>query len=118
VGTFLAGKAVEPQGMTFRRWENGGAIGYTKLIPEFQKNFGASYYVVHRAHFHDALYKRAIQLGVDVKVNCRVAKYDDYAAAVELANGMKLSADLIVGADGGNLTFSGLSTLNLWHFRC
>ncbi|CZR66995.1 related to salicylate hydroxylase [Phialocephala subalpina] len=100
VGTFLAGKAVEPQGITIRRWQDGSKIGYTKLIPEFRENFGASYHVVHRAHFHEALYSRALQLGVDVRVDCRVVTYDDEDASVELANGTTLSADLIVAADG------------------
>lgn len=86
--------------MTFRRWQNGKVIAYTKLVPEFRENFGASYCVVHRADFHDALHKRAVQLGVEVKVDSRVVKYDVTAGAVELANGNVVSGDLIIAADG------------------
>ncbi|KAF4621956.1 hypothetical protein G7Y89_g14389 [Cudoniella acicularis] len=91
---------VEPNGMTFRRWEDGSVIGYTKLVPEFRENFKAPYYVIHRAHFHTALYERALELGVDVRVNSLVMKYDLEAPSVELANGEAVTADLIVAADG------------------
>jgi salicylate hydroxylase len=41
-----------------------------------------------------------MQLGVEVKVNCKVIKYDMETPSVELANGTLLLADLIIGADG------------------
>jgi salicylate hydroxylase len=100
VTKFLVGKVVEPQGMTFRRWQNGKVIGYTKLVPEFRESFGASYSVVHRADFHDALHQRALQLGVDVRVCCKVVEYDLEAPMVKLSNGELISADLIIAADG------------------
>jgi salicylate hydroxylase len=86
--------------MTFRRWDNGEVIGYTKLVPDFRENFQAPYYVVHRAHFHSALHKRALELGVEVKVNSKVVDYDLEAPSVELENGQVLPADLVVAADG------------------
>jgi salicylate hydroxylase len=86
--------------MTFRRWLDGSVIGYTSLVPQFRENFKAPYYVVHRAHFHDALYRRALELGVQVRVASRVEKYDLEAPSVELASGETLQADLVVAADG------------------
>jgi len=86
--------------MAFRRWDTGSVIGYTKLVPEFRDNFKAPYYVVHRAHFHSALYRRALELGVEVKIASKVEKYDLESPSVELANGMVMHADLIVAADG------------------
>ncbi|KUJ16928.1 FAD/NAD(P)-binding domain-containing protein [Mollisia scopiformis] len=97
---FLKSAVVEPDGMTFRRWLDGKVIGYTKLVPQFRENFHAPYYVIHRAHFHDALYRKALELGVQVKVASRVEKYDIEAPSVELASGDILKADLIVAADG------------------
>ena len=91
---------VEPEGMTFRRWADGKSIGYTKLVPHFRENFHGPYYVVHRAHFHDALYRRALELGVEVKVASRVEKYDMEAPSVELTNSDTLQADLVIAADG------------------
>jgi salicylate hydroxylase len=86
--------------MSFRRWDNGEVIGYTKLVPDFRENFQAPYYVFHRTHFHSALHKRALELGVEVRVNSKVVDYDLEAPSVELENGQVLSADLIVAADG------------------
>jgi salicylate hydroxylase len=86
--------------MSFRRWDSGDVIGYTKLVPDFRDNFGAPYYVVHRAHFHAALHERALQLGVEVRVNSRVVGYDLEGPSVELENGPVVGADLVVAADG------------------
>lgn len=102
LGPLLGDKTVEPEGISFRRWQTGHVIGYTKLVPEFRKRFNAPYYVVHRAHFHDALYRRAIELGINVLINHKTVDYDDTVPAVTLANGTVLTADLVVAADGVN----------------
>lgn len=78
-------------------------ISYTKLIPDFRQYFNAPYYVIHRAHFHEALYKLALELGVNVRVKSRVDKFDADAPSVTLADGTSYTADLIVAADGTSL---------------
>ncbi|KAI1627692.1 salicylate hydroxylase [Exophiala viscosa] len=97
---FLAGKIVKPHNIAFRRWENGKAIGLTKLIPQFERDFDAPYYVVHRAHFHDAMYRLALKLGIDVKINSRVNEYDEASGSITLGNGESYSADLVIASDG------------------
>ena len=62
----------------------------SKLVPDFRQNFGAPYYVVHRAHFHMALYKRALELGVDVKVGPRSIKGRESSAAEVIACAIQL----------------------------
>ena len=86
--------------MTFRRWKDGQAIAFTKLVPEFRDNFGAPYYVVHRAHFHSALYERALELGVVVRLNSKIIEYDLDTPSVSIGDGVAISADLVVAADG------------------
>jgi salicylate hydroxylase len=100
VGPFLKDYVVEPEGISFRRWENGDRIGYTKLVPDFRQNFKAPYYVVHRAHFHGALHKRALELGVEVLVDSKVIVYEMDVPSVTLKNGSKYSGDLVVACDG------------------
>ncbi|KIM95487.1 hypothetical protein OIDMADRAFT_45296 [Oidiodendron maius Zn] len=100
LGPFLDPHVVEPNGITFRRWESGNVIGYTKLVPDFRENFKAPYYVVHRAHFHAALHRRALELGVDVRVASRVVEYDLEAPSVKVETGEVFLADLVVAADG------------------
>ncbi|KAJ9615640.1 hypothetical protein H2200_001715 [Cladophialophora chaetospira] len=97
---FLDNKIVEPEDIKFRRWENGSVIGLTKLIPEFQENFDAPYYVVHRAHFHDALHQLALQLGVDVQINSKVVEYDAEAPSITTEHGQSFTGDLIICSDG------------------
>lgn len=104
VGPFLADKTFEPSDIILRRWEDGRPIGNTRLIPDFRESFGAPYYVVHRVHFHEVLYERAKELGVDVRVNSKVVKYDLKAPAVMLEGGKISRADLVVAADGVNST--------------
>lgn len=74
--------AVKPERINFRRYANGAVIGKTELL-EFERDFGAPYYVscddsvdrvftdtilkvVHRAHLLDALLGQALAVGADV----------------------------------------------------
>jgi salicylate hydroxylase len=100
IGPFLGDRVVELEGMSFLRWEDGEKIAYTRLVPDFRQNFEAPYLVVHRAHFHDALHKLALKLGVDIHTGSKVEVYDAGAATAHMQNGKSYSGDLIVAADG------------------
>ncbi|CAG8891135.1 unnamed protein product [Penicillium egyptiacum] len=97
---YLKEYVTEPEFISFRRWQSGGVIGLTRLVPNFREQFGSPYYVIHRANFHSALHKRALDLGVTVKVASRVVRYNVEGPRIVLANGETASADLIVAADG------------------
>ncbi|ORY24553.1 hypothetical protein BCR39DRAFT_486220 [Naematelia encephala] len=92
--------AVQPGKIHFRRWQTGEVIGLTKLVPEFERDFGAPYWVVHRAHLHQALLDRAVELGAKVHVDSRVTHVDFDAGTVTVKNGRKYSGDLVLGCDG------------------
>ncbi|WQF86747.1 Putative FAD-binding domain, FAD/NAD(P)-binding domain superfamily [Colletotrichum destructivum] len=96
----MSEQAVRPDGISLRRWENGERIGFTDLSETFVELCGAPYYVAHRAHLHSALYERALELGVTVRLNSRVSSYDPQAPSATLFNGQTFEADLIVAADG------------------
>ncbi|KAF4335208.1 salicylate hydroxylase [Fusarium beomiforme] len=100
LGPYLKEYAVKPESMTFRRWENGDAIGYTSLCPEFETRYGAPYLVIHRADFHSALCRRAKELGVKVITDSRVTAYDETVPSASTSDGRKYQADLIIAADG------------------
>ena len=91
---------MEPESIYFRRWKTGDVIAYTKLVPDFVHNFNAPYYVVHRAHFHNALHQLALSLGVEVQVNSKVFDFDVEAPSITLENGQTLTSDLIIASDG------------------
>lgn len=69
-----------------------------------EKAFGYPFYHIHRADLQRILYARALELGVDVREANKVVGYSSACAeqkdTVILKNGRRLSADLIVGADG------------------
>jgi salicylate hydroxylase len=100
LGPHLRDHVVEPSAMSFRRWQTGEVIGLTKLVPNFTETYDAPYFVIHRAHFHKSLHTRAVELGVDVRIGCKVVKYDVEAASITLEDGSKHFADLVVAADG------------------
>jgi salicylate hydroxylase len=83
-----------------RRWQNGKVIGRTQLDPDFKREFDAPYWVIHRAHFHEAMHALAVDLGVVVNLASRVASYDVDGPSISLDNGLNFSTDLIVAADG------------------
>jgi salicylate hydroxylase len=86
--------------MSFRRWETGDVIGYTKLVPDFQQTYQAPYYVIHRADFHMALHNCATDLGVATQLNTKVVDYDPKTPSINLEDGSKVTADIIIAADG------------------
>lgn len=92
-------KAVRPASINFRRWSNGAKIGYTDLR-EFEEGFGVPYYVCHRAHLHEALHARAVQLGVEIRLGCRALRYHASEGIVELVDNSRIQGDLVVAADG------------------
>jgi salicylate hydroxylase len=100
MGHLLEEKSVEPNGIIFRRWATGEPIGYTKLVPDFRETFHAPYYVIHRAHLHEALHETAVKHGVTIKLNHKVVEYDETAPSLTTEHGVTIRADLIVAADG------------------
>ena len=72
----LGSQSVQPGTIWLRRWEDGKPISRTKLVPDFERDFGAPYWVVHRAHLHQALLDRALELGAEIRVDSRVTEMD------------------------------------------
>lgn len=108
---------VQPARMNFRRWADGALIGVTDTSPAFTAQYGAPYYVVHRAHLHGALYEQAVALGVRTRLNSKVAAYDAESGAIVLSDGDVFQGDLVVAADGMSslCSFSCITVLYM-HF--
>lgn len=97
---YLAPYVTEPERISFRRWQDGRIIGNTQLVPDFNNNYHAPYYVIHRANFHSALCRRAIDLGIEIKLGTKAVDYDPVAGSITLEDGTVHKADLIIAADG------------------
>lgn len=85
----------------FRIYGTDGVL--QKTIPLSTSKYGADRVVYHRQDLHSALKAHALdaELGnVEIRVSSRVVDCDIDVGDVILADGTRLSADLIIGADG------------------
>ncbi|KAG1733518.1 hypothetical protein EDB19DRAFT_1911504 [Suillus lakei] len=99
LGPRLEELAVKIQALSFRRWTNDEVVGWTPFGDVIDKEYGAPFYLLHRADLHHMLYE-ATEPYCNIRVNCRVVSMDPSNPTVTLASGEVVSADLIVGADG------------------
>lgn len=90
-------------GWEMRRWEDGRVLFSEKLGAECEKEFGAPYYVVHRADLLRMLGAGQPDPAVHTGRRC-VAVHeqgpDDREARLTFADGSVAHADLVIGADG------------------
>jgi salicylate hydroxylase len=91
--------SIAPAEMMVRDGRSGAALA---AIPTggMEARYGAPYLVVHRAVMHDLLRKHAVAAGAELRLGSRVVRYDWAAGAVELQDGSRVAADLVIGADG------------------
>ena len=89
-----------PRSILWRRWEDGKVIGNARDNPQSEERFGSPYYVTHRAHLHEILHLKAVELGVAIRLASRVEKYNPDEPSLVLVGGEIVRADLVVAADG------------------
>ncbi|OAA67680.1 Monooxygenase, FAD-binding protein [Cordyceps fumosorosea ARSEF 2679] len=94
--------SIVPAEMLVRDGASGDVLAAIPTGTMEERYGGAPYIVVHRAVLHDLLHRHAIRAGAELRVDSRVVAYDFAAGAVELHDGTRLVADLVLGADGIN----------------
>ncbi|KAG8931268.1 hypothetical protein FRC02_002990 [Tulasnella sp. 418] len=99
LGETLKKIAVLPEGIEFRRWQNGEKLGYTTWGSRMVDDYGAPYYHIHRADFHKLLYDLASP-HIKLRLGSRVVSVDPSAPSCTLASGEVVHCDLLLGADG------------------
>jgi salicylate hydroxylase len=89
----------ESSGNRFLRWDNAAKI---RDIPfsDVEQLYGFPYYFIHRADLHAALIETAERLGITIKKNSRVVKFDYEGPRVQTEDGTWYSGDLVIAADG------------------
>ena len=65
-----------------------------------RRKYDAPFWDLHRVDLQVALFERAKELGVKVRLGARVAEIGFEKPSLHLQNGEELNADLLVGADG------------------
>ncbi|KAJ4489914.1 hypothetical protein J3R30DRAFT_3417294 [Lentinula aciculospora] len=81
------------------RYEDGMTLLHMPYGNEGEQRYGAPTYHVHRADFYDMLYDLAKPY-ITFRPGSRVVSVDPLGPSVVLESGEKISADIIIGADG------------------
>lgn len=96
----VVAQAARPSHFSFRTWSDGSEICRYALGREAEEEFGAPYLVVHRADLHGALAAAVPPESVRLDTAVVGMAQDDRSAQVTTATGERLTADLVVAADG------------------
>jgi len=100
LGDALDRDAVRPLSAHVRRWDDGRTLQKAPLNPACDELYGAPHLTVHRADL-----QRIIASGLPqecIHLGHRLVRFEDKGDAVEVrfANGNRIEADVLVGADG------------------
>lgn len=93
----VAAAGVEPGKQRFTHWQDGRTLVSVDRSTQRAK-YGAPYITIHRADIHEVLLDVAREAGVDLRANSPVVASEGTTAI--LADGTRISADVLIGADG------------------
>jgi len=90
----------ESDNQIVRAWDTGDILSKVFRKGVYQKEFGAPYLSVHRADLVEVLRQQLPDNVIHLDARCTEVETGDHGARVCFANGEKIEADLVVGADG------------------
>lgn len=93
----VAAAGVEPGKQRFTHWQDGRTLVSIDRSTQREK-YGAPYVTIHRADIHEQLLEVARESGVELRANSPVVATEGTSAI--LADGTRISADCLIGADG------------------
>jgi salicylate hydroxylase len=96
----VARVGVRPDTFEFRRWDDGRVLSSTPLGDELERAYGAPYYHVHRGQLVEQLAAAVPADRLEFGRRCVGVRVRGDRAEVEFADGGRVEADLVVGADG------------------
>ncbi len=91
--------AAEPAGLTWRDWGEDH-IRYCLKFGDFEKRYGAKYYVCHRSDLHRLLSEAVSPESIHLGKRCVSVEPRNGSAALTFADGSSAEADVVVGCDG------------------
>jgi salicylate hydroxylase len=94
---------VRPQAYNFRQYDSGEIIQSMPLGETHEQRFGAPYYQIHRADFHNILVDKVRSLDPDcITLNAEAVGFeeDENGVTLLLADGRRMDGDVLIGADG------------------
>lgn len=96
----VAAQAARPAHLSFRTWSDGSEICRYAMGREVEEEFGAPYLLLHRADLRQVLAAAVPPESVRLDTVVVDIDQDNETACVTTASGERLSADLVVAADG------------------
>ncbi|KAJ5661452.1 uncharacterized protein N7477_009068, partial [Penicillium maclennaniae] len=96
----LLKKGSQVQDVDFRRYKDGRILRSMPFGDDITQDFGAPWVLIHRIDYHRILLDEAIRLGAVLMLGAEVENVSVEAPEVILTDGRKLSADVLIGADG------------------
>ena len=96
----IAAIGFESDNQVVRAWNTGDILSKVFRKGVYQKEFGAPYLSVHRADLVEVLRQQLPDNLIHLEARCTEVETGNNGARVRFANGEKVEADLVVGADG------------------
>ncbi len=93
----VAAAGVEPARQRIQHWQDGRTL-FAMERGDSRAKYGAPYVYVHRADLHQILLAVARDAGVQLQANAPVVASEGTTAV--LADGRRIDADVLIGADG------------------
>ena len=93
----VASAGVEPVRQRLQHWQDGRTLVEMNRTGQREK-YGAPYVTIHRADLHELLTGAARRAGVDLRTSSTVVGSE--GASAILADGSRVTGDVLVGADG------------------
>lgn len=91
--------ASEPIGFSWRDWSTG-EIRYSLPFGDFEKRYGAKYYVVHRGDLHRLLSEAVPQSSIFLSKRCALVELRKDSVGLSFDDGTSAEADVVIGCDG------------------
>ncbi|KAF2729734.1 FAD/NAD(P)-binding domain-containing protein [Polyplosphaeria fusca] len=114
LGDALLAASALPKSWTLRRGSDGSVLNRVDLSA-FKEEYGAPYVVIHRADLHRILHARAVELGVEFGLQSKVVDYGFEEGWLQLENGQRTEADVVIACDGINSSARSLLMRHLGH---
>ncbi|KAG1764275.1 hypothetical protein EV702DRAFT_1182618 [Suillus placidus] len=100
LGPAIARVSIKANRFTFRDGKSGEELGPLVLHEKLMKAFAADFLYMQHGALHAMFVEFAKSAGVQFRYNTEVVSVDPWKGVVITRKGAKLSADVIIGADG------------------
>jgi len=97
-------------GWEFRRWDDGRTLSAENLIHSCERLYGERTYTIHRADLLSAINSTLPEEAVRLEMQCTGISVHAGGAELAFADGSRVEADVVIGADGVHSVVRGTVT--------